>query len=57
MRPDRADKPVHSIIAHQSEVNSLAFNPHNDFILATGAGDKVYFYVLIIFYFCFNKAY
>ncbi|CAG8444706.1 8692_t:CDS:2 [Funneliformis caledonium] len=34
------DKPVHTVVAHQSEVNSLAFNPCNEYILVTGAGDK-----------------
>ncbi|KAH9308323.1 hypothetical protein KI387_036234 [Taxus chinensis] len=34
------DKPQHSIEAHQSEVNSLAFNPFNEWVLATGSADK-----------------
>ncbi|CAG8488051.1 14340_t:CDS:2 [Racocetra fulgida] len=37
---DKADKPAHSVIAHPSEVNTLAWNPMNENILVTGAGDK-----------------
>ncbi|CAG8614784.1 2642_t:CDS:10 [Paraglomus brasilianum] len=39
-RADKSDKPTHTINAHPSEINTLAFNPHNEYILATGAGDK-----------------
>ncbi|CAG8439934.1 11418_t:CDS:2 [Acaulospora colombiana] len=39
-RADKADKPAHSVIAHQSEVNTVSWNPINEHILVTGAGDK-----------------
>ncbi|CAG8646872.1 5503_t:CDS:2, partial [Scutellospora calospora] len=39
-RSEKTDKPAHSVIAHQSEVNTLAWNPMNENILVTGAGDK-----------------
>ncbi|OEL23046.1 WD-40 repeat-containing protein MSI3, partial [Dichanthelium oligosanthes] len=35
----RTNKPEHSIVAHQKEVNSLSFNPFNEWILATASGD------------------
>jgi len=34
------NKPQHSVVAHESEVNSLAFNPFNEWLLATGSADK-----------------
>ncbi|RWW08198.1 hypothetical protein GW17_00028375 [Ensete ventricosum] len=33
-------KPVKSVIAHQGEVNCLAFNPFNEWVVATGSTDK-----------------
>ncbi|XP_051147214.1 WD-40 repeat-containing protein MSI1-like isoform X2 [Andrographis paniculata] len=33
-------KPIQSVTAHQSEVNSLAFNPFNEWVVATGSTDK-----------------
>ncbi|VAI20542.1 unnamed protein product [Triticum turgidum subsp. durum] len=35
----RTNKPEQSIVAHQKEVNSLSFNPFNEWILATASGD------------------
>uniref|UniRef100_A0A0A9DQV6 Nfc104 n=1 Tax=Arundo donax TaxID=35708 RepID=A0A0A9DQV6_ARUDO len=35
----RTNKPQQSIAAHQKEVNSLSFNPFNEWILATASGD------------------
>ncbi|CAH1758079.1 8966_t:CDS:10 [Entrophospora sp. SA101] len=35
IRSDKDDKPANSIIAHQSEVNTLSFNPKNEYILVT----------------------
>ncbi|CAN6205191.1 unnamed protein product [Urochloa humidicola] len=35
----RTNKPGQSIPAHQKEVNSLSFNPFNEWILATASGD------------------
>lgn len=40
MRAPMLDKPMQSIVAHQSEVNSLSFNPFNEWVLATGSADK-----------------
>jgi len=40
MRTAAPNKPQQSVIAHQSEVNSLAFNPFNEWLLATGSMDK-----------------
>jgi len=34
------NKPQHLVVAHESEVNSLAFNPFNEWLLATGSADK-----------------
>lgn len=31
---------LHTIEAHQAEVNCLAFNPFNEYVLATGSADK-----------------
>ena len=31
---------VHSGEAHTAEVNCLAFNPFNEYVLATGSADK-----------------
>ncbi|KAG9296065.1 hypothetical protein G9A89_011917 [Geosiphon pyriformis] len=39
-RTESNEKPVHTIHAHESEINTLAFNPRSEFVLATGAGDK-----------------
>ncbi|KAJ3674517.1 hypothetical protein LUZ60_005133 [Juncus effusus] len=33
-------QPVQKVIAHQGEVNCLAFNPFNEWIVATGSTDK-----------------
>jgi histone-binding protein RBBP4 len=35
----RTNKPGQSIVAHQKEVNSLSFNPFNEWILASASGD------------------
>ncbi|KAH7835603.1 hypothetical protein Vadar_027840 [Vaccinium darrowii] len=35
-----ADKPIQSEVAHQSEVNCLAFNPFNEWVVATGSTNK-----------------
>ncbi|KAK3132797.1 hypothetical protein QOZ80_6AG0527890 [Eleusine coracana subsp. coracana] len=35
----RTNKPEQSVAAHQKEVNSLSFNPFNEWILATASGD------------------
>ncbi|KAG0502106.1 hypothetical protein HPP92_002178 [Vanilla planifolia] len=32
-------KPEHSVVAHDDEVNSLSFNPFNEWILATASAD------------------
>lgn len=34
------DSPLHAVEAHTAEVNCLAFNPHNEWVLATGSADK-----------------
>ncbi|KAJ4783998.1 Histone-binding protein MSI1 [Rhynchospora pubera] len=39
VRSSSSDKPVESIIAHELEVNSLSFNPFNEWILATASKD------------------
>eukprot|EP01018_Ginkgo_biloba_P032416 Gb_32820 [translate_table: standard] len=35
-----SEKPLHTVEAHQAEVNCLAFNPFNEWILATGSADR-----------------
>ncbi|KAG6748859.1 hypothetical protein POTOM_048796 [Populus tomentosa] len=40
LRTPSVTKPVHSVVAHQSEVNCLAFNPFNEWVVATGSTDK-----------------
>jgi len=40
MRTAEPNKPQQSVVAHQNEVNSLAFNPFNEWLLATGSMDK-----------------
>ncbi|MFS7985823.1 WD-40 repeat-containing protein MSI1 [Helianthus anomalus] len=40
LRSPSVTKPVQSVMAHQSEVNCLAFNPFNEWVLATGSTDK-----------------
>jgi len=35
----REGKPRHAVQAHTAEVNCLSFNPHSEFILATGSAD------------------
>lgn len=39
-RPDASTKPARSVHAHSGPIHSVAFNPHNDFILATCSTDK-----------------
>ncbi|KAL3689823.1 hypothetical protein R1sor_016132 [Riccia sorocarpa] len=39
-RTSTSEKPLHAIDAHQAEVNCLAFNPFNEFLLATGSADR-----------------
>lgn len=34
------EKPLHAVEAHLAEVNCLAFNPFNEWVLATGSADK-----------------
>lgn len=33
-------KPIYSFIGHNSEINSLSFNPFNEYIFATASSDK-----------------
>lgn len=34
-------KPIHNVVnAHESDINCVAFNPVNEFVLATGSADK-----------------
>ena len=40
MRDSRSDKAKYVVDAHNKEINCLAFNPHSEFILATGSADK-----------------
>ncbi|OIV97124.1 hypothetical protein TanjilG_04928 [Lupinus angustifolius] len=40
LRTPSVYNPVQSVLAHQSEVNCLAFNPFNEWIVATGSTDK-----------------
>lgn len=41
VRENNASKPVHWVRdAHSSDVNCLAFNPINEFVVATGSADK-----------------
>ncbi|XP_024541971.1 WD-40 repeat-containing protein MSI1 [Selaginella moellendorffii] len=40
IRVQTVDKPLHAIEAHKNEVNCLAFNPLNEWVLATGSADK-----------------
>jgi len=37
---ERKDKPTNSVVAHKYEVNSVAFNPFCEYVLATGSTDK-----------------
>nr|XP_010923693.1 histone-binding protein MSI1 homolog isoform X2 [Elaeis guineensis] len=40
LRTPTADKPIQQVVAHQGEVNCLAFNPFNEWVVATGSTDK-----------------
>lgn len=40
---------VHAGEAHQAEVNCLAFNPFNEYVLATGSADKTVRFCLLLF--------
>lgn len=40
IRSNNYTKASHSVEAHNSEINCLAFNPFSEFILATGSADK-----------------
>ncbi|CAI9786229.1 unnamed protein product [Fraxinus pennsylvanica] len=40
LRAPSGSKPIQSVIAHQSEVNCLSFNPFNEWVVATGSTDK-----------------
>ncbi|KAL0422319.1 UNVERIFIED_CONTAM: WD-40 repeat-containing protein MSI1 [Sesamum latifolium] len=40
LRTPSVSKPIQSVVAHQSEVNCLAFNPFNEWVVATGSTDK-----------------
>uniref|UniRef100_A0A7E4WDP6 CAF1C_H4-bd domain-containing protein n=1 Tax=Panagrellus redivivus TaxID=6233 RepID=A0A7E4WDP6_PANRE len=35
-----APAPCYNVEAHKTDVNCVSFNPHNEFILATGSADK-----------------
>lgn len=39
-RVSPTDKPLHAVDAHGAEVNCLAFNPKNEWVLATGSADR-----------------
>lgn len=39
-RNHNSSKPAFNVLAHKAEVNCLAFNPFNEYVLATGSGDK-----------------
>ncbi len=41
-RKAESNTPIHNIEAHQAEINCVAFNPKNEFLLATGSADKVF---------------
>lgn len=38
----RQSSPAHKTTAHSSEANCVDFNPFQEFLLATGGGDKVH---------------
>ncbi|TVU18587.1 hypothetical protein EJB05_34694, partial [Eragrostis curvula] len=40
LRSPAPSKPVQSVMAHQRGVNCLAFNPFNEWVVATGSTDK-----------------
>ncbi|KAK1404509.1 WD-40 repeat-containing protein MSI1 [Heracleum sosnowskyi] len=40
LRASVVTKPSQSVVAHQSEVNCLAFNPFNEWVLVTGSTDS-----------------
>lgn len=40
IRQDNRDKATHATVAHKEAVNCLAFNPINEYILATGSSDS-----------------
>ncbi|PIN13172.1 Nucleosome remodeling factor, subunit CAF1/NURF55/MSI1 [Handroanthus impetiginosus] len=40
LRSPSVSEPILSVVAHQSEVNSLAFNPINEWLIATGSADN-----------------
>uniref|UniRef100_A0A804U6G4 Histone-binding protein MSI1 n=1 Tax=Zea mays TaxID=4577 RepID=A0A804U6G4_MAIZE len=40
LRSPSPARPVQSVVAHQGEVNCLAFNPFNEWVVATGSTDK-----------------
>ncbi|CAN6812482.1 unnamed protein product [Brassica oleracea] len=40
LRSPSASKPIQSVVAHSMEVNCLAFNPINEWVVATGSTDK-----------------
>uniref|UniRef100_A0A7N0T0E5 Histone-binding protein RBBP4-like N-terminal domain-containing protein n=1 Tax=Kalanchoe fedtschenkoi TaxID=63787 RepID=A0A7N0T0E5_KALFE len=40
LRAPMLNKPVQTTLAHQKEVNCLAFNPLNEYLVATGSTDK-----------------
>lgn len=33
--------PTHQVQAHKAEINSVAFHPHQEWMIATGSSDKV----------------
>ncbi|KAG1703820.1 hypothetical protein DVH05_006829 [Phytophthora capsici] len=39
-RSDSYDRAAATVLAHSAEVNSLAFSPSNEFLVATGSSDK-----------------
>ncbi|ONK67351.1 uncharacterized protein A4U43_C06F19280 [Asparagus officinalis] len=40
IRAQTTDKPIQSVFAHRDVVNCLAFNPANEWLVATGSADK-----------------
>lgn len=40
IKNSNSTKPVNSVDAHSGEINCIAFNPFNEFVLITGSADK-----------------
>jgi WD40 repeat protein len=45
-RAKEKNRSSHRIEGHKAEVNSVAFNPFNEFLLATGSADKTGLFVV-----------